>query len=185
MAVLRRWLSSLLVCAALLAAPAVLQAQVAGEYEVKAAFLYNFTKFVEWPPTAFADEKSPIQICVFGGNPFGKSLTELTGQEVAGRKLIVVRTPEMAKLEGCQILFISRSERERVSSILSEVREAPVLTVADTKGFLDDGGIVNFILEGSKVRFEISQEAADRAKIKISSKLMRLAKYVKGRPGPA
>ena len=185
MAVLRRWLSSLLVCAALLAAPAVLQAQVAGEYEVKAAFLYNFTKFVEWPPTAFADEKSPIQICVFGENPFGRSLTELTGQEVAGRKLIVVRTPEMAKLEGCQILFISRSERERVSSILSEVREAPVLTVADTEGFLDDGGVVNFILEGSKVRFAIRQEAAAPAKINISYKLMRLAKYVKGGPGPA
>ena len=104
---------------------------------------------------------------------------------MAGRKLIVVRTPEMAKLEGCHVLFISRSERERLSSVVDEVRNDPVLTVADTEGFLDDGGVVNFTLEGSKVRFEISQEAADRAKIKISSKLMRLASRVKGGPGPA
>ena len=184
MAVLRRrWLAPLLVLAALLAAPAVLPSQTAGEYDIKAAFLYNFTKFVEWPSDAFPD--GSFRLCVLGDDPFGRSLMELTSQEVAGRKLTVVRAREMEKVEGCHVLFISRSERGRLPAILSEVREAPVLTVADTKGFLDDGGVINFTLEGSKVRFEINQEAADRAGVKISSKLMRLATRVKGGPGPA
>ncbi|HEY9421241.1 MAG TPA: YfiR family protein [Thermoanaerobaculia bacterium] len=184
MAVLRlRFLAPPLVFAALLAAPAVLPAQTAGEYDVKAAFLYNFTKFVEWPDGAFPD--GSFRICVLGDDPFGRSLMGLTSQEVAGRKLTVVRARDMEKLEGCHVLFISRSERGRLPEILSEVRDSPVLTVADTRGFLDDGGVINFTLEGSKVRFEISQEAADRARLKISSKLMRLATHVKGGPDPA
>ncbi|HEX6900769.1 MAG TPA: YfiR family protein [Thermoanaerobaculia bacterium] len=184
MAVLRRGLGSVLACAGLLlAAPAVLPAQVAEEYAVKAAFLYNFTKFVEWPEVAFPD--GSFRLCVLGDDPFGKSLTELSGQEAAGRKLMVVRVQQMEKLEGCNLLFISRSERGRLSGILSQVEGSPVLTVADTPGFLEEGGTINFILEGSKIRFEISQEAAARAEIKISSKLMSLAKRVKSGPGPA
>ncbi len=186
MAVLRRRLLCVLAWAALfLAAPAVFPAQVAEEYAVKAAFLYNFTKFVDWPSTAFADEKSSILICVLGENPFGRTLGDLAKEEVAGRKLTVLGRKENQGLEGCHVLFISRSERERIPAILAEVQSSPVLTVADTEGFLDQGGVINFILEGSKIRFEISQEAAERADIKISSKLMSLAKRVKGGPGPA
>ena len=183
MAVLRRWVAPLSLLVALLAAPGAIPAQVAGEYDVKAAFLYNFTKFVEWPETAFPD--SSFRLCVLGDDPFGKSLTELSGQEAAGRKLMVVRIRAMEKLEGCNLLFISRSERGRFSEILSQVEGSPVLTVADTQGFLEEGGIINFILEGSKIRFEISQEAAERVEIKISSKLMSLAKRVKGGSSPA
>lgn len=183
MAVLRRSLAPLLTFAALLAAPAVLPAQTAGEYAVKAAFLYNFTKFVEWPPSAFPD--GSFRVCVLGDDPFGKSLKDLTGEEVAGHKLqvLVFREHERVRTEGCNVLFISRSERGRFPEILSAVQGSPVLTVADTRGFLDDGGVINFILEGSKVRFEINQQAAERAGIKISSKLMRLATRVKGGPG--
>lgn len=179
----RRLAPPLVFAVLLLAAPAILPAQAAGEYDVKAAFLYNFTKFVEWPSTAFPDNS--FRLCVLGEDPFGRSLMSLTNQEVAGRKLTVIRAREMETLEGCHLLFISRSERGRLPAILSEVRDSPVLTVADTKGFLDDGGVINFTLEGSKVRFEISQQAAERAGIRISSKLMRLATYVKGGPGPA
>lgn len=186
MAVLRRRLRSALAGAILLlAAPAVLPAEVAGEYEVKAAFLYNFTKFVEWPSAAFADERSSILICVLGENPFGRSLSDLATDRVAGRKLTVLGRKENQGLDGCHVLFISRSERGRIPEILAAVQSAPVLTVADTEGFLDQGGGINFMLEGSKVRFEINQEAAERAGIRISSKLMSLARRVKSGPGPA
>lgn len=183
MAVLKRLVAFLLLLAAFQTAAA--PAQEAPEYDVKAAFLYNFTKFVEWPPAAFPD--SAFRVCVLGDDPFGKSLKNLTGQEVAGRKLqvLVFREHERIRTEDCNVLFISRSERGRLPEILSGVQDSPVLTVADTRGFLEDGGVINFTLEGSKVRFEISQEAADRAGIKISSKLMRLATRVKGGPGPA
>jgi YfiR/HmsC-like len=186
-AVLKRLPTACLLLAVFLAAAAqsqAISAQTASEYEVKAAFLYNFTKFVEWPETAFPDDS--FRVCVLGDDPFGKSLKALTGQEVAGRKLQVLSFREdIAKTEECHVLFISRSERERLAEILSGVRNSPVLTVADSRGFLDGGGVINFVLEGSKVRFEINQEAAERTGIKISSKLLRLATRVKGGPGPA
>lgn len=167
----------------LLAASGTARAEVASEYDVKAAFLYNFTKFVEWPSSAF-DERNDFQLCVLGEDPFGGSLDVVKGEKVSGRNITLLRTPKLAEAEGCQILFISRSERNRMPEVLRELRDAPVLTVADTDGFLDRGGIINFVLEGSKVRFEISQEAAERAGIKISSKLLRLAVGPKGSPGP-
>lgn len=180
MAVLRRSLSLVVL---LLAASGTAWAQVASEYDVKAAFLYNFTKFVEWPPSAFGG-RSDFQLCVLGEDPFGGSLDVVRNEKVSGRAITLLRAPKLAEVEGCQILFISRSERSRIPQILLDLGTAPVLTVADTGGFLDQGGIINFILEKSKVRFEINQEAAERAGIKISSKLLRLATNAKGSPAP-
>ena len=171
-------MAAMLLAALLLAAPAAGTQDTAAEYDVKAAFLFNFTKFVEWPPSAFHDDRSTVRLCVFGDDPFGASLDEIAEGEVAGRRLMVLRVSGMNDPTGCQILFISQSERERVPQILAEVRDAPVLTVGETQGFLERGGIVNFVLEGSRVRFEISQEAADRAGLKISSRLLRLATRV-------
>jgi hypothetical protein len=179
MAVLKRTLALVI----LLAAPGTARAQVASEYDVKAAFLYNFTKFVEWPSAAF-DERSDFQLCVLGEDPFGRSLKVVENEKVAGRGITLLRTPKLEEAEGCHILFISRSERSRISQILLDLGTAPVLTVADTDGFLSHGGIINFKLEGSKVRFEINQEAAERVGIKISSKLLRLAVAPKGSPAP-
>lgn len=165
------------------ALPGVARAQgVAPEYEVKAAFLFNFTKFVEWPPAAFIDEHSQLKICVLGENPFGKTLHSLMGEEVGGRRLSLMRLESLNNLESCHVLYVSRSERDRLGQILAGVRNAPVLTVGDMPGFIDQGGMINFILEGSKVRFDINQEAAERTGIKISSRLLALAKHVKGRP---
>jgi uncharacterized protein DUF4154 len=181
MAFLRRARSPrLLLAAALLAAPAA-WAEVAAEYDVKAAFLFNFAKFVDWPPSAFTDGRSSLKLCVLGEDPFGRSL-EVGGEEVGGRKLTVLRAGRLSDPAGCHVLFVSRSERKRLSEILPAVRDDPVLTVGDAEGFLEQGGIINFVLEGSKVRFEINQEAADRAGLKISAKLMRLASRVL--PGP-
>lgn len=175
MALLRRLLL-------LLAVPALLGAQTASEYDVKAAFLYNFTKFVDWPPDAFPDPSS-LKICVLGDNPFGNSLQTVAGELVGNRKLTVMRTDSLAKPAGCQVLFISRSEREHVPQILAAVKGSPVLTVGDTKGFADDGVIINFVPEGSKVRFEINTDSAERARLRISSKLLQLAKRIVTNPG--
>ncbi len=112
---------------------------------------------------------------MLGDDPFGRSLQSVAGEQVGNRKLIVVRTDSLAKSAGCQVLFISRSERDRLPQILAMVRESPVLTVGDTRGYVDQGVIINFTLEGSKVRFEINTEAADRAGVRISSKLLQLA----------
>ncbi|HEY4563473.1 MAG TPA: YfiR family protein [Thermoanaerobaculia bacterium] len=166
----------------LLALPALLGAQTASEYDIKAAFLYNFTKFVDWPPDAFPDPSS-LKVCVLGENPFGTSLQTIAGELVGNRKLTVMRTDSLARPAGCQVLFISRSERERVPQILAAVKGSPVLTVGDTKGFVDEGVIINFVLEGSKVRFEINTDSADRAGLKISSKLLQLAKRIVANPG--
>ncbi|HSS77572.1 MAG TPA: YfiR family protein [Thermoanaerobaculia bacterium] len=184
MAVLKRPLfAAVAVLTALLAVPAAADAEVAvSEYDVKAAFLFNFTKFVEWPSAAFTDEHSPLRICVLGENPFGKTLRVLAEEEAAGRRLSVIHLDKLTSLETCHVLFVSRSERDRLPQALAAVHSAPVLTVGDTAGFIDQGGMINFILEGSKVRFDVNQEAAERAGIKISSRLLALAKHVKGNP---
>lgn len=174
-----RAVKSLLAALTLLAAPATGRAEAAAtEYELKAAFLYNFTKFVEWPAAAFHDDRSSLRLCVLGEDPFGGSLQAIAKEEVAGRKVTVLRSDLLSDPSGCQILFVSRSEEGRLTAILEAVRDAPVLTVGEMEGFLEVGGIINFILQGSKVRFEINQESAERAGIKISSKLLRLATRV-------
>ena len=155
--------------------PGVARAQ-APEYDLKAAFLFNFVKFVEWPPAAFAGDRTPLTICVYGDDPFGRTLDALVEGERAGERGLLVRRPDsLGGLEGCHVLFVSRSEKDRLGEVLAQVQGQPVLTVGDTDGFLRAGGAINFILEGSKVRFLIDQAAAERSGLKISSKLMRLA----------
>jgi hypothetical protein len=182
MALLKRAGLPALLLALLLAVPGAAPAQTAEEYAVKAAFLYNFAKFVDWPPASFPDPNS-LKLCVLGDDPFGSSLQTVAGEQVAGHKLNVVRTDSTSKLAGCQILFISRSERDHIPQVLAAIKGAPVLTVGDTQKFADDGVIINFILEGSKVRFEINTDSADRAGIRISSKLLQLARRIVTAPG--
>jgi len=189
MAFLKRALpAALLGLTLLLALPAAVRAQAAApEQDVKAAFLFNFTKFVEWPSAAFSDDGAALQLCVFGDHPVGKSLEAVAGEEVGGHRLVVRRAEDPGKLAGCHVLFIDPSESgDRTSQVLSSLRGEPVLTVGDNRGFLDRGGIINFVLEGTKVRFEINQDAAERAGLKISSKLLRLAvRLTPGtKPGP-
>lgn len=166
----------------LLAAPAQVRAQnELSEYQVKAAYLFNFLKFVEWPEDAFADPLAPIVIGVIGEDPFGSALPQVViGKTVQGRDLIirVYRTGE--NLRGAQILFISASESKRLPMILSSLRGSSVLTVADTAGFLEAGGMIQFLSENDRVRFAINAEAAGRAKLKVSSKLLSLARVAGG-----
>jgi len=154
------------------AAPA---AEGPGEYDVKAAFLYNFTRFIEWPPEAFRDARAPLTLCVVGKDPFGEVLDDVVqGESVGGRELEVARPDPDDDLARCQILFVSRSEHARLGALLGRLKDKSVFTVGEEEGFLEAGGILRFVQSGRNVRFEINQAAAERAPLKISSKLMRL-----------
>lgn len=156
------------------------QAQEASEYAVKAAFLYNFAKFVEWPPGAFGHNGAPLIVGVVGDDPFGSALDQtIQGKSVNGRQLTVRRFSGGQDLRECHILFISSSERKRLSQILDSIRGAGVLTISEMDQFNQQGGIINFILERGKVRFEINTGAAESARLKLSSKLLALARSVR------
>ena len=153
------------------------QAQSSNEYQVKAAFLYNFAKFVDWPAEAFAGSNGKLVIGVIGDDPFGGSLDQaVSGKGINGRSLVIRRLKWNQDLRSCHIIFISSSERQRLPQIIQSLRGARVLTVGDMGQFNQQGGIINFILEANKVRFEINSRGADQARLKISSKLLSLAK---------
>ena len=148
------------------------------EYQIKAAFLYNFVKFVDWPGEAFGDASVPITIGVLGEDPFGVALQSIQGKMVRGRRLVVKRFEDVQDLEPSHVLFISSSEKERVTQILEKVRGSSVLTVGEMTRFAELGGIINFIIRKNEIRFEINVGAAERAGLRISSQLLKLANVV-------
>lgn len=157
------------------------EAQEVSEYQVKAAFLYNFTKFVQWPADVFSDEKSPIIIGLIGEDPFGSALDRaVRGKSVRGRQLTVKRLKWGENLKDCHLIFIGSSERKRAAQILKILKGASVLTVGEMEHFNQQGGIINFISENQRVRFEINADAAGQARLTISSKLLSLARNVHG-----
>ena len=146
------------------------------EYQLKAAFLFNFAKFVEWPPQAFASRTSPLVIGVLGENPFHEDLARaIHDKTVDGHPLALNELLSPAQGTNCHIVFISTSEKERLTEIFKILGSANVLTVGETDHFTEEGGMINFVLEGTKVRFQINRNAATKAGLKISSKLMSLA----------
>lgn len=154
-------------------------AQLVDEYQVKAAFLYNFTKFVEWPPDAFRTSKDPILVCVLGRNPFGSSLDDLIrGKFVEGRAFALRQVSDARDASVCQVLFVSSAAANHFRSILGRLKPAGILTIGEAEGFASRGGIINFTLDGGHVRFEINLDAAEHAQLRISSKLLGLAQIV-------
>jgi len=173
-----RWWRVLL---GLLFCGAALRADAPGskEYAVKAAFLFNFTKFVEWPAAAFADDSAPLVIGILGDDPFGPALDEIVqGETVQKRTVVVRRKLQLADLKGCQVLFVSKTEHARLARIVADLGEASVLTVGDMEGFARHGGVINFYLEENKVRFEINPDAARSKGLKLSSQLLKLGRIV-------
>jgi hypothetical protein len=147
--------------------------QAPDEYQVKAAFLYNFAKFVEWPAGTFPNAADPVAICILGQDPFGGSLEQVVAGRMIETHPIVVRHLGSAKqAAGCHILFFGRG-----SAPASEVANAGILTVGDSDSS-EDGAVIYFRLEAGKVRFEISLQAAERENVRISSRLLSLAKIV-------
>ena len=150
--------------------------QQPSEYELKAAFLFNFAKFVEWPPDAYADTNAPIVIGILGENVFGNNLQKIINDRKVNNRSFQFRNFDSpTDATNCQILFISASKKNDFAKIISTLHNASVLTVSETDGFLKAGGMINFLLEGNNVRFQISDEAAKKARLKISSKLLSLA----------
>ena len=146
------------------------------EYQLKALFLYNFGKFVEWPAGAFSDANAPMIIGVYGRNPFNEDLQNVVkGQTINGHPLVVRQIVLLSDVKTCHLLFVGASEKNDLYAILKATRGASVLTVGETPGFIPAGGMINFFIEDDKIRLEINPAAARRAGLTISSKLLSLS----------
>ncbi len=178
------------------------------EYETKAGFMLNFAEFVEWPLHVFPDAGAPIVLGVIGEDPFGDVLEKLTGRPVNGRRieirrfkgalefrgqempgrrqddLATKRGRKLQELKGCHILFVSPSERNLLPQVLKQLKGGGILTVGETSEFIQQGGVIGFIRVGGRIQFEINLSAAQEAQLKISSKLLNLARLVEGAPPP-
>jgi YfiR/HmsC-like len=167
------------------ALPARGQADAATGYEVKAAFLFNFAKFIEWSPAAFATPQSPFVICVLGPDPFGNVLDDtLQGKTIGDRVFTVQRIKDGPDARHCQMVFVSSSESAHLIEIVESTRGAHVLLAGETAGFAASGGTIEFTLEDNHVHFTINTDAANRSGLKFSSKLLALAKIVHDQARP-
>ena len=149
------------------------------EYVLKAGFLYNFAKYVEWPAEAFASPDAPISIGVVGRDPFGPDLERTLGDKsVKNRRFEVRRYSDLAQLEPVHILFVPQTERERVARILKRVERLPVLTVGEDEQFSEGGGVVTILIRDSRPRLHINVAAAEEQQLAIAPKLLRIATIV-------
>lgn len=149
------------------------------EYQVKAAFLFNFAQFVEWPARAFAEPPDPLVIGILGDDPFGSYLDDLVQGEMIGRRPVTIRRyHRIEEIAACHILFISQSEAATLEKILGGLKTRSVLTVGDAEDFSRHGGMVRFVTENGKIRLRIDVEAAKAAELTISSKMLRAATIV-------
>jgi YfiR/HmsC-like len=168
----------------MLVAGATLRAQENGpsEYQVKAAFLYNFSKFIEWPTNAFAGTNAPLVIGLFGGNPFNGDLERAVSRAkpINGHPVVVKQIASLSDLRDCNILFITMSEQNRATEIIDALHGASILTITENMNhFPESNFMINFIMEDDRVRFEINDAAARKAGLIISSKLLVLAEMRK------
>lgn len=167
----------LLLCASFIMLYCIdVEADGPSEYEVKAAFIHNIAKFIAWPVTTRTAGSQ--RLCTLGQNPFGRSLDALQGQAIGDKVWEISSVNLESNLHKCNVLFISASESGNLGKILDTTKGDAVLTIGDTSGYAQQGVIVNFYLERDKVRFEINNNAAERAGLKISSKLLKLARIV-------
>ncbi len=172
---------TLLLLAAGMAWPVEVRAQSAmqHEYEIKAAYIYHFINYIDWPANALPPPGGTLTIGIVGENPFSAAFDPLNGKQVKGRTLAVKQITAVQDANSCQIIFIFASETSRLKEILDQFKELHVVTVGEIDGFAAHGGIINFISESNKVRFEINPDAAKRLGLSISSELLKLAKLVK------
>jgi hypothetical protein len=155
------------------------------ESQVQVAYLYNFAKFVQWPPNAAESQSGSFNICVFGQDPFGSILNAtLAGETIRGKGVVAKRIMDAHEGVNCQILFISSSEDTRLKKILEALNKAAVLTVSDMPQFSQRGGMIQFVLEGNRVRFEVDLTATQNAGLSLSSELLKVAAAVKRSPIP-
>lgn len=154
--------------------------EVPKEYQVKAAFIYNFTKFVEWPASRFPDATSPIVIAVLGRNPFGEDLAAIVRErKVHGRGLVVKNISSADEALTAHLLFVGADAEDLLAEKMDALQKSGVLTVGESPRFIEYGGIINFTLETDKVRFQINPQSGEQAGLKISAQLLKLAVIVR------
>ncbi len=172
------WLGFILLLCTALSSVFCVNAQAAPptEYEVKAAFIHNIAKFVEWPDASRSG--GALRLCLLGQNPFGNALDALRGKVIGDKVWEIVPVNQQTNLSHCQVLFIAASESDKLGQVLENIKGDAVLTVADSDGFAGRGVMVNFYLEQNRVRFEINRDAASRGGFRISSQLLKLARIV-------
>jgi len=164
---------------------AAAEGTVSKEYQVKAAFLYNFTKFVEWPAQHFATEDRPVVIAVLGHNPFGEELEQITrGRRVNGREITIAFIDTAAAAAAADLVFVCAGEESRFEAMSTALRQAQVLTIGESPRFADAGGMITFLREADKVRFAVNLDSAERAGLKISAQLLKLATDVQHKSKP-
>jgi hypothetical protein len=147
------------------------------EYEVEAAYLLNFLKFIQWPATS---GEGVVPICVLGHDPFGAALDKIVaGQQIGGKNVVSRRLNKPDDVDGCRVLFIDSSESGRLASTLASLDDTPVLTVSDIPDFVSRGGIIQFVLRGDRVRFEINLINAQRIGLNVSSQMLNVASAVR------
>jgi hypothetical protein len=173
-------MAAALLLAGTLSAMGTAQDGAISEYQVKAAYLYNFAKFVEWPAKSFTSASAPYRICILGKDPFREALQSLTrGKQVKGRGFeILGDVTDPAQAARCHILFVSTSGNKQFQRMLPALQGRSILIVGESEGFARQGGMINFVLEGDRVLFEVNQRAAEQAGLKISAKLLSVAKEV-------
>lgn len=180
-----RLLCVLLICLCLPAATLYAQDSRPGEYQVKAAYLYNFIRFVEWPAAPAAIKSGPLAICVLGKDPFGPVLDSiLSGEAIGGSSLVAKRISKPEDALACRVVFVGASEESHLKDILTVLDKASVLTVSDIPKFSERGGMIEFVLDGDKVRFEVNVSNARDAGLTVSSDLLRVAVAVKRNSQP-
>ena len=178
----RTTISPLLILMLLLASAATsfaADSETLTEYQIKAGFFFNFTRFVEWPDDAFATPTSPIVVCIVGETPLTDLLTGVAvGKVVNGRAVSITRVKPADDLRVCNLLFISEAAERRTGEILPRLRNFHTLTVGETPGFSRAGGMINFSIQDNKVKLEMNLDAATRAGLKINSKLIAVSHLV-------
>jgi len=157
------------------------QTNPSSDYQVKAAFLFHFTQFVEWPEASFKDPGSPLTYCTIGEDPFHGSLdSALSGKAIGVRSFRVLHFKQPQDIQGCHVLFLAAVQKKMNAAIMASIQKSSVLTVGESEHFAQEGGMIGFVLEDNKIRFEINLEAAQKANLRISSRLLTLAKSVIG-----
>lgn len=171
------WLAAVL----LLCFPSLGDTEASGEYGLKAAFIYNFSKFVDWPDSALSVKKE-FCIATLGRTPLDRELAALSGKIVHGRSIVFRKLNAPEEAAQCQVVFISSSELAKLEAVLDAVRDLPVLTIADRDDFCKKGGMLSLDIEKGKIVFDVNFREAQRARLKPNPQLLRLARRVYGRP---
>jgi YfiR/HmsC-like len=173
------WAIAVVLCA--FASAVRVDGQQGLEYEVKAAYLYNIIDFVTWPANAFAGTSDPIRVCVVGTDPFGPVLDRtLNGTSADKRPIVVQRISNEGGTANCSLIFLPRANAVRAEAIVRSVAPRPVLTVGETPDFLEKGGMIAFVVDGGRVRFDVNLRAATARGLGLSSRLLRVARNVVG-----